>query len=279
MIDLHIHSTFSDGTLSPEEIVKEAKQKGLKAIALTDHDTLAGVKQAQIAGEKHSLQVISGIELSAAYEQREIHILGYGMDCMDSSFLAALEEFAAKRIKRNQLILEGLAKQGVKLEISDLTPQSNEAAILTRAHFANALLEKGYVKYRQEAFDRYLGDGKPACVPKQLLSAEECIRLIHAAGGYAVLAHPSLYKLNKVRMYDLIRKLKDAGLDGIEAIYPSYTPAQQKEFLKLCHKLDLFPTGGSDFHGGNKPQIQLGIGSGALRVPQAFLNPFITQFK
>lgn len=275
MIDLHIHSTFSDGTCSPETIVIEAKKRGLKAIAVTDHDTIAGVELAQIAGKKHDLEVISGIELSAAYNEREIHILGYGMDYTSPSFLEALEDFATKRIKRNQLILEALTKQGVYLDFCDVNKQFNQAAILTRAHFANALLEKGYVKYRQEAFDRYLGDGKPACMPKQLLPAEACIKLIHEAGGYAILAHPSLYKLNKVRMYDLIYTLKGKGLDGIESIYPAYTPTQQKEFLKLCSKLDLLPTGGSDFHGENKPSIQLGIGSGSLYVPHTFLTPLL----
>lgn len=271
-IDLHIHSTQSDGTYTPEEIATYANTKGLSAIALTDHDSIGGVLSCQKAGEALGLKVIPGIELSASYGQLEVHILGYGIDITNTSFLKCLEELAHNRYTRNMLILQKLNDLGLNITMVDLNPTSHPNIVLTRAHFASALLKKGYISHLQEAFDRYLGSGKPAYVPKNHLSAKDCIHLIHSAGGLAILAHPTLYKLNKVNMYNLINILITEGLDGLECMYPSYTPAQTKDFIRLCKKYHLICTGGSDFHGENKPGLDLGVGYGSLEVPETFLE-------
>lgn len=271
-IDLHIHSTQSDGTYSPEAIATYAKDKGLSTIALTDHDSIQGVLACQKAGKALGLEVIPGIELSASYGQLEVHILGYHIDIANLDFLHRLESLAQNRYSRNQLILGKLNDLGLLLTMEDLNPENTPHIVLTRAHFASALLKKGYVSHLQEAFDRYLGKGKPAYIPKNHLPAKDCISLIHAAGGVAVLAHPTLYKLNKVNMYNLLNVLISEGLDGIECMYPSYTPAQTKDFIRLCKKYDLICTGGSDFHGANKPNLDLGVGYGNLQIPESFLD-------
>ncbi|MEG0013514.1 MAG: PHP domain-containing protein [Cellulosilyticaceae bacterium] len=272
LIDLHIHSTQSDGTYSPEAIATYAKVKGLSAIALTDHDSIQGVLSCQKVGENLGLKVIPGIELSASYGQLEVHILGYNIDISNTLFLHSLEQLAQNRQSRNELILQKLNGLGLLLTMEDLNPDNTPYIVLTRAHFASTLLKKGYINHLQEAFDRYLGNGKPAYVPKNHLSSKDCINLIHDAGGVAILAHPTLYKLNKVNMYNLINILISEGLDGIECMYPSYTPAQTKDFIRLCKKYHLICTGGSDFHGENKPALDLGIGYGNLQIPESFLE-------
>lgn len=274
-IDLHTHSTHSDGTYSPEELVLLAKTKGLSCIALTDHDTVSGIASCLEAGQIHDVQVIPGVELSASYGSIEIHILGYGIDHHHAPFLEILQDLATKRLSRNERMLEKLAALGLDITLEDLNPSGDTNTVFTRAHFANALVNKGYVRYSQEAFDRYLGDGKPAYLPKDHLSAKDCIALIHEAGGKAILAHPTLYKLNKSNIFEMIRDLISMGLDGVECMYPSYTPAQTKDFLKLCKQYDLISTGGSDFHGANKPLIQLGTGSGHLQIPDTFIEKLL----
>lgn len=273
-IDLHIHSTLSDGSYTPEQIICYAKEKGLCAIALTDHDSIEGITRCQTLGNKLGIKVIPGIELSASYNGLEVHILGYNIDIYNTSFLKSLEEIACDRYLRNELIIEKLNSLNLDIKHSDLYDGKESHKRLTRAHFANALLKKGYISYSKEAFDRYLGYGKPAYVDKKLVSTQRCIELIHDAGGVAVLAHPTLYRLNKVRIYNLIYALMKEGLDGIECIYPSYTPTQTKDFLQLCQKNHLISTGGSDFHGDYKPKLDLGIGYGTLNVPRSFLEPF-----
>ncbi|PHV69437.1 hypothetical protein CS063_15675 [Sporanaerobium hydrogeniformans] len=275
MIDLHLHSTASDGTYSPSSLATLASQQGLTAIALTDHDTLAGVSECQKAGETLGLKVLAGIELSTSYEGKELHILGYNVSLTDPDFLAHLKEIQAARDRRNAQTISRLNTLGLDLTLEDLDQGTHPSPVFTRAHFAQALFQKGYVDYPKQAFERYLGQGKPAYVPKEPLEALTSIELIHKVGGVAVLAHPTLYKLNRLQIFSLLQKLVHLGLDGVECYYPSYTPAQSKDFLKFCRNNHLLATGGSDFHGANKPKTSLGTGYGHLNVPDSLLEPLM----
>ncbi len=266
LIDLHVHSTCSDGTLSPEEVAHAAKAAGLCAIALTDHDSLEGVKACQQVGEALGVRVIAGIELSADYHGKEIHILGYFVDKNQAVLQETLDQVIAERNARNLLMLEKLHALGFALTLDDLS-QGVPNAIITRAHFARALREKGYVASNNEAFALYIGDGCPAYVPKASLDFTTCIDLIHASGGKAVLAHPGIYKFATGNIKELIRTLKAHGLDGVEVIYPKHSPETIAMLMRFCKEENLAITGGSDFHGANKPDIAIGKGLGTTEVP------------
>ena len=271
-IDLHVHSNISDGTLSPEEVAHLAHASGLSAIALTDHDTFDGVQACKNAAAPLGIEVIAGVELSARYEGREIHILGLNIDITDEHFRKVLDDLKVQREKRNAYMLEKLNALGFALTFDDLLAHTGEDEIITRAHFARALFEKGYIKNRNDAFTKYIGDGQPAYVPKECLDAKQCIALIHQAGGKAVLAHPMLYKYTKAEITVLIETLKAEGLDGVEVIYPKHSPEEMSFLRQLCRKENLILTGGSDFHGSNKPDIALGKGYGDTLVPYRILE-------
>lgn len=274
-IDLHIHSTHSDGSHCPEAIISLAHQQGLVAISLTDHDTVSGISTCIEAGNQYGITVIPGIELSTSYHNLELHLLGYCFDYTHPDLLSHLEKVAQGRLKRTNEILTKLHACGAPITFEDLDPNITPHKIITRAHFANALLAKGYISYRKQAFEKYLGIGKPAYVSKEnLLDIVDAIHLIHQAGGIAILAHPTLYKLSRTRMLNLIEQLVHAGLDGIECYYPSYTPRQTKEFIQICQRHGLIMSGGSDFHGESLPHIALGTGTGNLRIPSELLNNF-----
>ncbi|WP_317855385.1 PHP domain-containing protein [Chakrabartyella piscis] len=267
-VDLHTHSYRSDGTVSPEALVVLAKRIGLSAIALTDHDTIDGLAEFMEAGKKHDIETIAGIEMACTYEkfhQPEIHIVGLGFD-PDSphltGYLAALRE---ERKKRNLLMLAKLCDLGFDCTLEELH-QTAGGRVVTRAHFGTLLFQKGYVKDRNEAFQKYIGNGCPAFLPRNLPTPKDVIAEIHNAGGVAILAHPTLYKLDFGQLDALCKEFVSYGLDGIECYYSTYTPNQRKAVLKLAKKHKLLPSGGSDFHGENKPDIQLGIGMGHLEV-------------
>ena len=272
LIDLHVHSTISDGTFTPEELVAYAHSKGLRAIALTDHDTVNGVKACVLAGQKLNIEVIPGIEFSGSYANREVHILGYYIDFEHPEFLAKLNSLILARGKRNTVILEKLAKQGFLLTQDDIHAVTPEDAVLTRAHIAMALFNKGYIQERSEAFSRYIGEGCPCYVPKACYTAKECIDLIHQAGGIAVLAHPMLYRYSRSEITQVIGTLKKEGLDGVECLYSTHTQDDTHHLLQVCRNLSLLPTGGSDFHGSNKAGIDLGTGYGKLAIPYDFVE-------
>lgn len=249
LIDLHVHSNMSDGTLSPSDLALYAKAKGLSVIALTDHDTISGIEACMLQGLDIGLTVIPGIEFSAEYNSQEIHILGYYIDHKDIFFQKRLEAIIDNRIKRNAMMLERLSALGFPLTEKDLNTSGSEKAVLTRAHFAAALYKKGYIKTIGEAFEKYIGHGKPAYVPRIRLTPEYCIESIHQAGGLAVLAHPCLYGYDGAAKEVLVKHLADIGLDGIETLYSTHTQEEVTELLNLSLKYKLFPTGGSDFHG------------------------------
>ncbi|MGL4738629.1 MAG: PHP domain-containing protein [Cellulosilyticaceae bacterium] len=274
MIDLHIHSNFSDGSHTPEAIIQEASRCGLRAIAITDHDTLLGLDAAHAFAKEQNILLIPGIELSTHYQGRELHLLGYGIHTDASSLSDYLSILRTSRLARTHTIIDKLKQCGINISLDQLMTTPHQ--VVTRAHFAQILLDTGHVQYAKQAFDRFLGEGKPAFVPKEsLLSTAEAITLIHEAGGVAVLAHPILYKLNRQRTLSLIDSLRQKGLDGLECYYPAYTPRQTKEFLAICHKHQMIITGGSDFHGTFKPQTSLG--KGTTQFDLAHLEPLLTK--
>ena len=272
LIDLHVHSTVSDGTLTPSELALYAKAKGLSAIALTDHDTIDGVEECRQKGLEVGVIVVPGIELSADFYGKELHILGYYLDHHNAHLKKKLEELVVARSARNHEMLDKLASLGMPLNPEELYEDSEDNTILTRAHIAKAMLKKGYVNDRKEAFSRYIGDGKPAYVPKRHFTTKACIDLIHEAGGLAVLAHPMLYGYDQQDVTNVIRGLSSEGLDGVECIYSTHSKDEAAHLLQICLNLKLFPTGGSDFHGQNKPLLDLGTGYGELTIPFEILE-------
>ena len=270
VIDLHVHSDVSDGTYTPTELVEYALKKGLTAMALTDHDTVDGVEEAVKAAEGTGLELIPGVELSAEYRGRDIHILGLYLDYRSEKFLAYLQEFKDTRDARNVKMAERLTAHKMPVTVEELKEEYGNA-VLTRAHFAKFLKKKGFVNSYDEAFLRFLGDDKPCYVPRERITPEGAVKLIHDAGGIAVLAHPLLYHLGMDELEVLVSRLKDCGLDGIEAIYSMNRGRDERRMKELAAKYDLLITGGSDFHGATKPHIDLGTGQGNLRIPAIFL--------
>lgn len=266
LIDLHVHSNCSDGTLTPEELVELALRLSLKAFALTDHDTTAGVDRAAGAASGTGIEVIPGIEFSTFYEGKDIHILGLGIDSGNSYFQEQLEYFRDSRRIRNDKMIGRLREAGVAISQEDMVRRYPDA-VWTRAHFAAYLKETGSVSSIREAFDRYIGDRAPCFVPREKVSPWQAIDLIHQAGGAAVLAHPLLYGLSQENLELLVSRVKKAGADGIEAIYSANRPSEETAMRQLASRYQLKLSGGSDFHGENKPQIQMGCGRGNLKIP------------
>jgi predicted metal-dependent phosphoesterase TrpH len=253
--DLHLHSRFSDGTLTPEELVWEAKRAGLHTISLTDHDTVAGVSEARKACREAGVHFIPGVELSVGYGNTEIHILGYGIDSGSRSFRDTLDLLAAEREERMEKMVRRLNTLGVAALIDGVRAGAG-GKILSRLHLAVYLEKKGFVKSRQEAFTRYIGNGKPAYVRRRLLTLKESVNLIVGAGGLAVLAHPAMTKRD-----DLIEYLVRLGIRGLEVFYPMHSPGDVARYQKKCRRFNLIATGGSDFHGSGKPEISIGMAS------------------
>lgn len=272
MIDLHVHSTCSDGTLSPTELVDYAIQKGLSAFALTDHDCVEGLDT--ILSYAKSLpnapEIIPGIELSTDENGQEVHMVGLFIDHHNPEFNQYLQEFIESRTTRNKKMCHLLQEHGMNITYEELEAEF-PGAVLTRAHYAKLLLKHGYVKSIKEAFERFLGDHCPCYVSREKITPVMAIDLIKKAGGLAILAHPILYHMSDARLDALVQKLKEAGLTGIEAIYSTYSPAEERQIRKLAAKYDLLLSGGSDFHGENKPGLDLGTGYGKLYVPEEVL--------
>ena len=277
MIDLHVHSNHSDGTLSPEELVHLAVTTGLSAFALTDHDTVSGIVKAKQAAasvaDVSSLTVISGTEISAAYRKKDIHILGLFIDETSPALIQALEEAVLARDVRNEQMAERFRAMDIPLTLDKLRSE-NPDTVITRAHFAKYLIEHGHVKTSEEAFKRYLNYDAPCFVPREYMQPERAISLILHAGGIPVLAHPLLYKLPPAELEALIKRLKDAGLAGLEVYYSSNTGFNEQICYSLANRFGLLMTGGTDFHGANKPNLYLGTGRNHnLNIPEALLEP------
>ena len=265
MVDLHVHSTASDGTYTPSELVEYAVQKGLSAFALTDHDTISGLKEAVQAAKSYSIEVIPGIEFSTEYNGKDIHILGLAIEYQDPFFTQKLEQFIDSRDLRNEKMCRLLTEQGMEITFSQLKERFPNS-VITRAHFARFMLEQKYIPKIETAFEKYIGDHGPCYVPREKVNPVQAIKLIREAKGIPVLAHPPLYKLPPKELDELVAHLAKHGLLGIEAIYSTYNRAAESQMRLLAKRYQLAISGGSDFHGKNKPYIDLGIGRGNLNV-------------
>ena len=278
MIDLHVHSTKSDGTLTPTELVDYAIEKGLSAFALTDHDCVDGLDEAiGYANELRAKgveapEVIPAIEVSTDYEGTEVHVVGLSIDYKSAPFQKYITDFVNSREMRNRKMCEKFTKNGMPMSYEELCELSPNSTVITRAHFARYLFEHGYVSSMKEAFDRYIGNGKPYYVPREKVTPEKAIELILAADGIPVLAHPMLYAISKDRLDTLVGELKEAGLCAIEGIYSTYTAADERCVRELANKYHLLLSGGSDFHGANKVGIDLGVGYGKLYIHNSILK-------
>lgn len=274
-IDLHTHSNNSDGTFSVKELIDRAHDKGLAAIALTDHDTVDGVDEAiEYAASKYpDLEVIPGVELSTEGEGREVHIVGLYIDNHDKEFVEGLSAFIESRTTRNKKMCKKLSEEaGIPISYEALTEEFPDT-VITRAHFAKFMVDRGYVNSRAEVFDRYIGDHCPYYVGREKITPEDAIRSILKANGVPVFAHPILCRFGDDRLDDFVGRLKGAGLVGIEAVYSTYERRDEIQIKELAKKYDLLVSGGSDFHGANKPDIDLGTGCGKLFVPEDLLIP------
>lgn len=275
-IDLHVHSNCSDGSCTPEELVELAIQNDLVAFALTDHDTVEGVERAMKAAEERHIQVIPGVELSCEYEispsrKKEIHILGYNLDYNQPELCETLDTVAKERDDRNRKMCENLNRDGYPIDYESLMERFKNT-IVTRAHFARFLLEKGAIPSIDSAFKKILAQDGPYFVMRKYLTPEKGIELIKKAGGISVLAHPLLYKMSVTELHNLLTELKGYGLQGIEAMYSRNRGNDEAFVRKLASEYDLFITGGTDFHGANKPDLEIGRGEGNLRVPVMLLE-------
>ena len=272
-IDLHTHSNASDGTCTPTEVVRLAAQKGLRAMALTDHDTVSGVEEAMNTASAFSLpiQVIPGTELSVAYKKQDIHIVGLFVDHRNKSFQDMTQLLIRRRLERNEEMIRRCNANGIPVTYEELT-LGNPNAVITRAHFARYLVEHQIVKIPNEAFKKYLDPGCPYFIPREYIQPEDGIEIIRKAGGVPILAHPLHYKLPQKELETLIARLKDAGLMGIEVKYSNHTVQDEYYASQLASRFDLLPSGGSDFHGANKPAIDIGTGRGTLAVPYEYLE-------
>jgi predicted metal-dependent phosphoesterase TrpH len=270
LIDLHTHSTASDGSLSPSELAAAAAQKGLAAVALTDHDTLAGLPEAREAGEALGVEVVSGVELSVADGDHSIHVLGLFLPDRPGPLADALAYLRERRHNRNHLILDKLRQQGISIDYDAVTALAQGA--VGRPHIAQVMLSMGAVANFKEAFTRYLGIHGRAYVPKDKLTVEHAFELLHSEGALTVLAHPYILGLSGPALAETVGRYREAGLDGIEALYSEHSQAQTLEYLALARRFGLAVTGGSDFHGSAKPEVEIGRGRGTLRVDITILD-------
>lgn len=271
-IDLHIHSTASDGTYSPKEIIALAERLNLAVIAITDHDTIDGSKEAILAGTPSGLKLLTGVEISAApptsfFCSGSFHILGYSFRLDDPLLKQSLSKLQLARENRNPGIIALLNNLGINISIQEVIELAGDGQA-GRPHIARIMLEKRFVESIDEAFNKYLGKGKPAYVDKYRIECSKVIEIIIGAGGIPVLAHPALIELgNGSRFEKLIVKLKEMGLRGIEAYYPEHSKEQISYYMELAKKYELLITGGTDFHGSLKPDINMGFGRGDFHVP------------
>ena len=272
-IDLHAHTTASDGSLSPTELVARASELGLAALAVTDHDTLGGLAEARAAASVRGLDLLAGVELSVEDEGGRFHLLGYGFDPASAELAETLSLLRASRAIRNDRMAARMAGLGLPVTMADVRAEAGEDAdVIARPHFAQAMLKKGVVTSVKEAFDRYLSTGKPLYQSKEVLTPRDAVSLLHRADGVAVMAHPGLVPLSASALAARIADLAgSAGLDGLEAYYSQHSPADTERFLQLAARHGLLVTGGSDFHGTPKPDVPLGVVYAGRPAPPALL--------
>jgi predicted metal-dependent phosphoesterase TrpH len=276
IVDLHVHSNRSDGSMTPSELVDLAIEKGLSAFALTDHDTVDGIPEALSrarywAEQGIQIEVIPGIEFSTEYMGKDIHIVGIDIDYDADFFKQYLTDFVNARIERNIKMCKNLQEAGIDITFEKLM-EEYPGSVITRAHYARFLHDHGYTSSMKEAFERYVGDHTKYFVPREKVTPVQAVELVLRAGGIPILAHPVIYGLGKTALDTLVSELKAAGLIGIEAVYSTYTPSDERDIKALALKHDLAISGGSDFHGKAKPDIDLAVGRGKLFVHEGILK-------
>jgi predicted metal-dependent phosphoesterase TrpH len=276
-VDLHSHTSESDGTLSPRELIELAKRSGLDALAITDHDTFSGYQQALPVAEQLGLPLLCGIELNTRFRKNEasVHLLAYfPAGLPGGEFSDWLSGQQIERRNRNRKLVENLQSQGLNITLEEVERRGRSLA--GRPHFARILVDKGYASDHEDAFRRYIGEDAPAFVERQSMTTSEAIRVVRAADGIPVIAHPVRLKLSREAEGEFFRTLKDAGLLGLEVYHSEHSPTLQAHYRQLAEELHLLPTGGSDFHGSAKAGTELGTGvNGNIRVPKRFFDNLI----
>jgi predicted metal-dependent phosphoesterase TrpH len=271
-IDLHTHSTASDGGLTPAELVGQAARRGLSALALTDHDTIAGLDSAETEAAKQGIQFIRGIEIAINWEPGEFHLLGLGLrDPIPVAFVEALDSVTRQREVRNRAIIDRMHTLNIEVEYEDIVGLSG-GTVVGRPHFAAFLKQKKMVKTIEQAFSLYLSKGRPLYLPKKSLDFEQAAALIHDAGGIAVLAHPLSLYISWKRLPELIFNLRKQGLDGIEAWHPAASVGCCARLEQLGKSAQLLITAGSDFHGKIRPNRKLGITAGGRKINETLVS-------
>lgn len=278
IVDLHTHTTESDGSFTPEDLILEAKHVGLSAIAITDHDSISGIKKAAPVALEQEIELIPGVELSTDYNGKEIHVVGLFVDIENEYFLSKIKEFKENRDNRNAIMVENLQKEGFAITMEELLAE-NPDCVITRANIARFLYEHGMIPSIQTAFEKYIGDNCKCYVNRFKITPMDGVRLIKEAGGTAILAHPLLYHMSDVTLQKMVNEMKDAGLDGIEAIYCTYSPSEERQMKRFAMDNQLLISGGSDFHGTTKPNLNLGTGYGKLYIPYEVLEEMKKQRK
>lgn len=267
LVDLHIHTRCSDGGLSPGEVIEYAAARGIRTIAITDHDTIAGNEPALEASVQAGVEVIPGVEISTQWDGITFHVLGFGIRRITDAVRRTFEFLEVSRRERNPRMVEKLRRLGIEVTMEEVAAEAG-ASLVGRPHFARVLLRKGVVDSIQEAFDRFLGRDAAAYVNKDRLTPSQACTIIREAGGLVVLAHPGLIeKDHPGRVPTLVEQLLPLGLAGIEAYYSRHTPEQTDLYLELAHRFGLLVTGGSDFHRADEAGPDMGRGFGNLRVP------------
>ena len=271
-IDLHVHSTASDGSDDPASLVRLASERGLVALALTDHDTQEGLAEARLAAQGSSLELIPGTEISLNYDGGGMHLVALWLEPGKGPLQNRLQALQEGRLERNERIVEILTEHGMPVTMEEVSDESGGGSV-GRPHIASVMMQRGYVPDMQTAFDEWLGNDRPAYVGRPRLNPEDAIALTRESGAVPVLAHPHTLGINRaVEMADLLTHLKGAGLVGLEAIYSSYRRHERDGYADLARRFGLVPSGGSDYHGSYKPGLELGVGYGDLVVPESLLD-------
>ncbi|MDZ7370085.1 MAG: PHP domain-containing protein [candidate division KSB1 bacterium] len=262
-VDLHLHSVYSDGLLTPKQIIEEAQRRGLKAVSITDHDAVAGVEEALTFGSLLGVEVIPGIEISVLHQGVEIHLLGYYIDSSSAAIAGYIELLAESRRERAQKIVQALEKEGINIAYEMVLQKANGAPI-GRPHIAQVMVEEGYVFSVYEAFQKYLGENRSGDIPKFSLSLRHAVEIIKDAGGLVFWAHPATTPVPE----ELLPLLLACGLDGIEVIHPKHPPEKQAQFADWAKRFRLLQSGGSDCHGGREGNLMLGT----MKVPESLFT-------
>lgn len=270
-IDLHVHTLASDGSDAPETVVRKAAAAGLRAVAITDHDTFAGLPEALAAGTARGIEVVPGVELSTVWGGEEVHLLGYFMDTEDTALCALMTRATDERNARNETMVQRLHDAGYPITMAELHAAFPGQTVLGRPHIAALLVQRGCIPTVSDGMRGLLGRGKRFYVPRYNIPLEDSVRALRAAGGVPVVAHLFKYRFDDAQRTALLAAAADAGALGLEVRYTTYTPEQTAAVQALAGHFGLVPTGGSDYHGLRKPDIALGSGRGDLCVPYAYL--------